>query len=137
MRRRRNATFDYYYELSVSIDATAKEIKIAYRHLAVKYHPDKNPNDKNAEAKFKRIAEAYAVLSDPNLRSTYDAYEHSKVRVKNPVQRPAQAKQSTPNGPHTGGKVNLGDLHFVSWLKDFTGAAIRKNPFTVYEKRTS
>ena len=57
---------DYYDILGVSKSANAKEIKKAYRKLAIKYHPDKNPNDKAAEEKFKEAAEAYDVLSDPS-----------------------------------------------------------------------
>ena len=67
---------DYYEVLGVSKDADAKEIKKAYRKLAMKYHPDKNPGDKAAEAKFKEINEAYEVLSDEEKRSTYDRFGH-------------------------------------------------------------
>jgi len=56
---------DYYNILGVSGSATQDEIKKAYRKLAVKYHPDKNPGDKNAEDKFKQVSEAYEVLRDP------------------------------------------------------------------------
>lgn len=65
---------DYYEILGVSKTASAAEIKKAYRKLALKYHPDKNNGDKNAEAKFKQISEAYAVLSDQNKRQQYDTY---------------------------------------------------------------
>ena len=64
---------DYYEVLGVSKDATEKDIKKAYRKLAFKYHPDKNPdNKKEAEEKFKEVNEAYSVLSDPDKRRQYD-----------------------------------------------------------------
>jgi len=68
---------DYYEILGVSRDADETELKKAYRKLAKQYHPDMNPNDKDAEAKFKEINEAYAVLSDPQKRKQYDMYGHS------------------------------------------------------------
>ena len=67
---------DYYEVLGVGKDADAKEIKKAYRKLAMKYHPDKNPGDKAAEEKFKEINEAYEVLSDEEKRSTYARFGH-------------------------------------------------------------
>lgn len=65
---------DYYDVLEISREATAAEIKKAYRKKAIKYHPDKNPGDPEAEKKFKEISEAYEVLSDENKRSIYDRY---------------------------------------------------------------
>lgn len=68
---------DYYEVLGVSKNATADELKKAYRKLAIKYHPDKNQGDKEAEEKFKEAAEAYDVLSNPDKRQKYDTYGHS------------------------------------------------------------
>lgn len=71
---------DYYEVLGVDKKASADDIKRAYRRLAIKYHPDKNPGDKEAEAKFKECAEAYEVLSDTEKRSRYDQYGHDGLR---------------------------------------------------------
>ncbi|MCH5223836.1 MAG: molecular chaperone DnaJ [Muribaculaceae bacterium] len=68
---------DYYEVLGVPKSASADEIKKAYRKLAIKYHPDRNPDDKNAEEKFKEAAEAYDVLSDAEKRAKYDQFGHS------------------------------------------------------------
>lgn len=68
---------DYYEVLGVSKGASDSEIKSAYRKLAKKYHPDMNPGDKEAEAKFKEASEAYAVLSDADKRRQYDQFGHS------------------------------------------------------------
>ena len=70
---------DYYEVLGVDKSASADEIKKAYRKLAVKYHPDKNPGDKEAEEKFKEAAEAYSVLSDADKKAKYDQFGHAGV----------------------------------------------------------
>src|SRR5262245_5021791 len=70
---------DYYDVLGVGRNADEQEIKKAYRKIALKYHPDKNPNDKSAEDKFKEAAEAYEVLSDPDKRARYDRFGHQGV----------------------------------------------------------
>src|SRR5215218_4211777 len=70
---------DYYEILGVNRTATDTEIKRAYRTLAVKHHPDKNPGDAQAEEKFKECAEAYAVLSDSQKRAAYDRFGHQGV----------------------------------------------------------
>ncbi len=68
---------DYYEVLGVAKNANADEIKKAYRKAAIKYHPDKNPGDKEAEEKFKEAAEAYDVLSNPDKRARYDQFGHA------------------------------------------------------------
>ena len=70
---------DYYEVLGISKEASADDIKKAYRKLAVKYHPDKNPGNKEAEEKFKEAAEAYSVLSDPDKKAKYDRFGHAGV----------------------------------------------------------
>ncbi len=71
---------DYYQILGVPRNATLEEIKKAYRRLALKYHPDRNPGNKEAEEKFKEISEAYSVLSDPEKRAIYDAYGYEGLK---------------------------------------------------------
>lgn len=123
MRRRKNAHFDYYAILGLKEDASQNEIKIAYRRMAMKYHPDKNSGNKEAEVKFILCAEAYEVLSDPEKRDIYDHYEHLKVKVKN------SAANSEPDF----------NSIFIDWLNDidFSKANLKAtNPFTRYNKNT-
>jgi molecular chaperone DnaJ len=75
-----NQKRDYYEVLGVSRNASDQEIKSAYRKLAIKYHPDKNAGDREAEENFKQAAEAYSVLSDPDKRTRYDHYGHNGLQ---------------------------------------------------------
>src|SRR6188472_3774010 len=76
---------DYYEVLGVERNAAGEEIKRAYRKLAVKFHPDKNPDDPHAEEKFKELGEAYDVLMDPDKRAAYDRFGHAALRRAAPV----------------------------------------------------
>jgi DnaJ-class molecular chaperone len=72
---------DYYADLGISKNASADEIGRAFRKLAARYHPDRNPGDQSAEEKFKRISEAYNVLHDPKSRGAYDRGGQEQVRM--------------------------------------------------------
>src|SRR5437763_10173184 len=68
---------DYYATLGVARDAGAEDLKKAYRKLAMQFHPDRNPGDKKAEARFKEVNEAYDVLKDDQKRAAYDRFGHA------------------------------------------------------------
>ena len=96
---------DYYDLLGISKGASAAEIKKAYRKQAIKYHPDKNPGDQEAEGKFKKAAEAYEILSDPEKKAQYDQYGHAAFE----------------NGGFGGGSMNMDDI--FSQFGDIFGSA--------------
>ena len=89
---------DYYDTLGISKSASAAEIKKGYRKMAIKYHPDKNPDDTSAEGKFKEAAEAYEVLSDDNKKARYDQYGH------------AAFEGAQGGGGFGGGGMNMDDI---------------------------
>jgi molecular chaperone DnaJ len=97
---------DYYEVLGVEKSASADEIKRAYRRLAIKYHPDKNPGDKEAEAKFKECAEAYEVLSDEDKRKQYDQFGHEGLRS---------------SGMHDFSRMNVEDIFSMFGFDDLFG----------------
>ncbi|MDP2087781.1 MAG: molecular chaperone DnaJ [Flavobacteriaceae bacterium] len=99
---------DYYEILGINKSANAAEIKKAYRKKAIEFHPDKNPNNKEAEEKFKLAAEAYEVLSDDNKKARYDQYGHA-------------AFENGGGGGHYGGHMNMEDI--FSQFGDIFGSA--------------
>lgn len=106
---------DYYQILGVERSADKDEIKRAYRKLALNYHPDRNPGDKQAEEKFKEINEAYQVLSDPEKRARYDQLGESYTRFRQRGGRPGEFNWedwfTQPSGGAPGGvRVEVGDL---------------------------
>jgi len=106
---------DYYEILGVERSAGKDEIKRSYRKLALNYHPDRNPGDKQAEEKFKEINEAYQVLSDPEKRARYDQIGESYTRWRQRGGRPGEFNWedwfTQPSGGAPGGvRVEVGDL---------------------------
>ena len=95
---------DYYEVLGVDKNADDATIKKAFRKLAKKYHPDANPGDKEAEARFKECNEAYAVLSDPEKRKAYDTYGHAAFDPN------SAAGQSTGYGGFDFGGMDFSDI---------------------------
>ena len=96
---------DYYDILGISKGASASEIKKAYRKKAIEFHPDKNPGDTTAEANFKKAAQAYEILGNPEKKSKYDQYGHAAFE----------------NGGFGGGGMNMDDI--FSQFGDIFGGA--------------
>ncbi|MDR3309066.1 MAG: molecular chaperone DnaJ [Tannerella sp.] len=112
---------DYYEVLGVGKSAAADEIKSAYRKKAIQYHPDKNPDDKSAEEKFKEAAEAYDVLSNPEKRQRYDQFGHAGV-----------GSSAASGGYGGGGGMSMDDIfeRFGPLFGDLIGSAFGGSRFS-------
>lgn len=119
---------DYYEILGVKKTASADELKKTFRKLAMQWHPDKNPNDKVAEAKFKEISEAYSVVGDPEKRAKYDQYQASPFSKGPGAQNPFRNEDPFMGGFASGpGATSFQDL-FGDMFGDIFGAS-RPDPF--------
>ena len=98
---------DYYDVLGINKNASPEDVKSAYRKLAVKYHPDKNPGDKKAEEKFKEASEAYGILSDQEKKQNYDNFGHAAFE--------------NGGGRHAGGFGGFSGADFSDIFEDFFG----------------
>lgn len=108
---------DYYEILEIRKNATPEELKKAYRKQALRFHPDKNPGDKESEEKFKEAAEAYEVLNDPNKRSRYDQYGHAGLG-------------NNGFGGFGGGGMSMEDI--FSHFGDIFGGGFGNDPFSSF-----
>ncbi|MBU2647185.1 molecular chaperone DnaJ, partial [bacterium] len=106
---------DYYEVLGVSNSVTSEELKKQYRKLALKYHPDRNPDDKDAETAFKEASEAYEVLSDPQRRAQYDQFGHAAENMGGGGRNPFQGS-------------GFGDI-FGDVFSEFFGGSTRRSDF--------
>ena len=111
---------DYYEVLGVAKNATAEEIKKAYRKKAIQYHPDKNPGNKEAEEKFKEAAEAYEVLSDADKRARYDQFGH-------------QGLGGAAGGGFSGGGMSMEDISRISAIFSVVDSADSKASGAAHE----
>ena len=114
---------DYYEVLGVQKSASEDDIKKAYRKLAKQYHPDLNPGDKNAEAKFKEVNEAYEVLSDSDKRARYDQFGHAGVD-------PNFGGGAGGGNPFQGAGFDFTDIFDSFFGGGFGGSSRRANPNT-------
>ncbi|MBJ2175684.1 J domain-containing protein [Aureibaculum sp. A20] len=132
---------DYYKTLGVKKDATSKEIKKAYRKLAAKYHPDKNPNDKTAEDKFKELNEANEVLSDKEKREKYDtlgsnwdAYQNTgdnwREYANQANQRGSNSRYAQGDPSDIFGQGAAGGEDFSSFFETFFGGRGNQSSFS-------
>jgi curved DNA-binding protein len=135
---------DYYEVLGVPRDASAEDIKKAYRKLARKYHPDVNPGDEEAERKFKQVNEAHAVLSDPEKRKKYDQYgkdwEHAEAFEEARRQQQQQGRGRAAGGPGGGWRTftySSEDADFSDFFRSFFGEEYEPGPGSGFRRRRS
>jgi molecular chaperone DnaJ len=105
-------TRDHYEVLGIERSASADEIKLAFKKLAIQHHPDRNPDDPQASIRFKEINASHQVLSDPQRRAMYDRFGHGAEGSGSPF---------ASGGPFAGGVVDIGDLNFDGILGDLLG----------------
>jgi curved DNA-binding protein len=119
---------DYYAVLGVNKNAGEQEIKKAYKKLAVKFHPDKNPGNKNAEEKFKEISEAYTVLSDPEKRKKYDQYGNNWSFYEQAGNKAYEKAGTSGRSPFTESDMHniFGQGGFSDFFETFFGTSYRK-----------
>ena len=119
---------DYYETLGVPKDASADDIKKAFRKLARKYHPDLNPGNKTSEQKFKEINLAYEVLSDPEKKSQYDQARSSGPRPPHPGE--GSFRWSGGTGPGGGKVLGRGNRSSGIFSGEWVPGALRSRKFT-------
>src|SRR5215208_7785687 len=105
---------DYYDVLGLARSASEKDIRQAYRKLARQYHPDLNPNDKQAETKFKEIGQAYEVLSDADKRKSYDRWGHDFEKIEQARKAGAGTGSAGASGPFGAGGYSSGPFTWTS-----------------------
>lgn len=119
---------DFYSVLGVNRQASPDELKKAYRKLAMKYHPDKNPGDKQAEEKFKEVSEAYDVLSDPKKKQIYDQFGHAGFQGAGPGPRPGGFENFGGFGAGGFDPRGSGPEAFQDMFSDFFGEFFSGDP---------
>ena len=132
------ASRDYYDVLGVSRDASPDDIKKAYRDLAFKHHPDKNPDDESAVEKFKEATEAFEILSDETKRAQYDQFGMAGVGGAAPAEgrserRNVMRAQVGPGALHSAGFVSVGACRLRKLGRQGVGSARPLNGFTLVE----
>src|ERR1700741_4622678 len=119
------AATDYYNTLGVAREADAEEIRKAYRKLARKHHPDLNPGDKSAEDRFKKVQEAYDILSEPKKKEMYDQY---CFYSENRMPAGGAGGRGGAGGPGAGPNMGFGRFHFSEFTRSEGSGSPRGRP---------